>query len=149
VEANCHFVEFPVPKASVLRVACEPDPQRNPPSQPMLAPPAENAEQQDAICRRGALPAAKSAGGELQDIAKQVLLYCFRFRKCGTFMPLSGVRGESRIAVVWTLVRNRFSAMSSGHFSILFTQLVLSRRLIAGSAPKFVRPCSLRRPSMR
>ena len=125
MEANCHFVEFPAPKASALRVASKPDPQRNPPSQPMLAPPAENAEQQDGICRRGALPAAKSAGGKLQDIAKQVLLYCFRFRKCGTFMPLSRVRGESRIAVVWTLFVAVSSLVSSVHFSILFAHAVV------------------------
>src|SRR5260221_13667497 len=95
VEANCHFVEFPAPKAHASRIASEPDPQQNPSSRPTLAPLAENAEQQDGIRRRRAVHAAISAGGKLQGFATQVLLYCFRFRKCGTFMPLSGVRGES------------------------------------------------------
>jgi len=57
---------------------------------------------------------------------RQVLLYCFRLEKCGTFMPLSGVRGDSRIAVVWTLFVLVFSSFSSVHFSILFTRAVLS-----------------------
>lgn len=74
--------------------------------------------------RRGRAEAQKSIQARCQAIVRQVRMYCFRFGNCGTFMPLSGVRGESRIAVVWTLVRNRFSAMSSGHFSILFTHLV-------------------------
>jgi len=126
VEANCHFVEFPAPKASELRVASEPDPRQNPSSRPTLAPLAESAEQQDAICRRRAVHTAKLAGGKLQGFATQVLLYCFRLEKCGTFMPLSGVRGDSRIAVVWTLFVLVFSSFSSVHFSILFTRAVLS-----------------------
>ena len=73
---------------------------------------------------RGTAQPPKSIQSRCQAIVRQVRMYCFRFGNCGTFMPLSGVRGESRIAVVWTLVRNRFSAMSSGHFSILFTHLV-------------------------
>ena len=120
MEANCHFVEFPAPKASELRVASEPDPRQNPSSRPTLAPLAESAEQQDAICRRRAVHTAKLAGGKLQGFATQVLLYCFRFRKCGTFMPLSGVGGESRIAVVWTLlvaVPSRFHRFTSAFCS--------------------------------
>jgi hypothetical protein len=127
VEANGHFVEFPAPKASVFCFASEPDPQQNPISWPMLAALAENTEQQDGICRRGAVHTAKSAGGQLQGAAKQVLLYCFRFRKCGTFMPLSRARGESRIAVVWTLlvaVSSRFRRFTSGFCS--HSQFVLS-----------------------
>jgi hypothetical protein len=124
VEANCHFVEFPAPKTSAFRIASDPDPQQNPISRSMLAPLAQNAEQQDAICRRGAVHAAKSAGRKLQGVAKQVLLYCFRFRKCGTFMPLSGVRGEFRIAGVWTLFVLVSSFVSSVHFSILFRRAV-------------------------
>ena len=73
---------------------------------------------------RGAAQAPKSIQARCQAIVRQVRMYCFRLGNCGTFMPLSGVRGESRIAVVWTLFRNRFSAISSGHFSILFTHLV-------------------------
>jgi len=55
---------------------------------------------------------------------KQVPLYCFRLGKCGTFMPLSGVRGEFRIAVVWTLLVVVVSALSSVHFRILYTRAV-------------------------
>ena len=77
-----------------------------------------------ACSSRGAAQASKSIQARCQAIVRQVRMYCFRFGNCGTFMPLSGIRGESRIAVVWTLVRNRFSAISSGHFSILFTHLV-------------------------
>jgi hypothetical protein len=29
-------------------------------------------------------------------------MYCLRLSKCGTFIPLSRVRGEFRITVVWT-----------------------------------------------
>jgi len=57
-------------------------------------------------------------------ITRQVLLYCFRLDKCGTFMPLSRVQGESRIAVVWTLFVLVFSSVSSVHFSILFTRAI-------------------------
>jgi hypothetical protein len=72
------------------------------------------------------IPAAKSLAASGQRIGQQVLLYCFRLGKCGTFMPLSGVRGDSRIAVVWTLFVLVFSSFSSVHFSILFTRAVLS-----------------------
>src|SRR5260221_5090060 len=120
VEANCHFVQFPAPKPHASRITREPDPQQNPSSRPTLAPLAESAGQQDAICRRREVHTAKLAGGKLQGFATQVLLYCFRFRKCGTFMPLSGVRGESRIAVVWTLlvaVPSRFHRFTSAFCS--------------------------------
>ena len=56
--------------------------------------------------------------------ARQVRLYCFQLGKCGTFMPLSDVRGDFRIAVVWTLFVLVFSSFSSVHFSILFTRAV-------------------------
>lgn len=52
-------------------------------------------------------------------------MYCFRFGNCGTFMPLSGVRGEFRIAVVWTWFVAVSFTISSGHFSILFTHSVV------------------------
>jgi len=68
--------------------------------------------------------AAKSIEKSSQRFARQVLLYCFRLGKCGTFMPLSGVQGDSRIAVVWTLFVLVFSSFSSVHFSILFTRAV-------------------------
>ena len=61
-------------------------------------------------------PMPSLAGAECQPVAKQVLLYCFRVSKCGTFMPLSRVRGEFRIAVVWTRIVAAFSAISPVHF---------------------------------
>src|SRR5260221_2769928 len=94
----------PRPKRTRRASPASPTHSRMRSSQRMLAPPAENAERQDGIRRRRAVHTAKLAGGKLQGFAKQVLLYCFRFRKCGTFMPLSGVRGESRIAVVLTFL---------------------------------------------
>ncbi len=52
-------------------------------------------------------------------------MYCFRLRNCGTFMPLSGVRGIFRIAVVWTRFVADISAISSIHFNVLFTHAVV------------------------
>jgi len=68
--------------------------------------------------------AGKFLGTGQKNFARQVLLYCFRLGKCGTFMPLSGVRGEPRIAGVWTLFVLVFSSVSSVHFSILFRRAV-------------------------
>ena len=45
---------------------------------------------------------------------RQVLLYCFRLGNCGTFMPLSSARAESRIAAVWTWFVAVFPAFSIG-----------------------------------
>jgi hypothetical protein len=73
---------------------------------------------------RGTAQAPKSIPARCQAIVRQVRMYCFRFGNCGTFMPLSGVRGEFRIAVVWTWFVAVFSAISSGHFSALFTHSV-------------------------
>jgi hypothetical protein len=67
----------------------------------------------------------KSAARSAQALARQVLVYCFRWRNCGTFMPLSRVRGQSRIAVVWTWFSAVFSVVSSGHFRVLFTGSVV------------------------
>src|SRR5258706_12501112 len=116
----------PRPKRTRRASPASPTHSRMRSSQRMLAPPAENAERQDGIRRRRAVHTAKLAGGKLQGFAKQVLLYCFRFRKCGTFMPLSGVRGESRIAVVWTLLFavpirfHRFTSAFCYHSVVLY-----------------------------
>lgn len=141
MEENCHFV--PGPEACNTRVGpCQRDP-RAFSSLPLVADRSGEKNRlrksvagsipHEPLCTcrlvpagssRGTAQAAKSIRARCQAIVRQVRMYCFRFGNCGTFMPLSGVRGESRIAVVWTLVRNRFSAISSGHFSILFTHLV-------------------------
>src|SRR5216683_3525392 len=63
-------------------------------------------------------------GDRIIGLRQQVLLYCSRLDKCGTFMPLSRAQGESRIAVVWTLFVLVFSSVSSVHFSILFTRAI-------------------------
>lgn len=63
-------------------------------------------------------PRVQSVTSNNQRAWKRVLLYCFRFGDCGTFMPLSIVQGEFRIAVVWTLLVAAFSA-SSVHFRLL------------------------------
>ena len=58
-------------------------------------------------------------------ISRQVRMYCFRFGNCGTFIPLSGVRSVSRIAVVWTRFLAAISASSSIHINALFTHSVI------------------------
>jgi len=50
----------------------------------------------------GSYSAARPANKLWRKALRQVLLYCFGLGKCGTFMPLSGARGESRIAAAWT-----------------------------------------------
>lgn len=74
---------------------------------------------------REAVPVARSVQASCQALSRQVPMYCFRFGNCGTFMPLSGVRGEFKIAVVWTWFVAGFSAISSGHFRVLFTRSVV------------------------
>jgi hypothetical protein len=60
-----------------------------------------------------------------QGFASGVRMYCFRLGNCGTFMPLSGVRGVPRIAVVWTRIVAAISAISSTHFDVAFTHAVI------------------------
>jgi hypothetical protein len=78
---------------------------------------------------------------------RQVPLYCFRRSKCGTFMPLSCVRGESRIAVVWTLFVAAVSASSSVHFrnSVHTSGRAVRKRLL--SVKK--NPCGRAFPRLR
>jgi len=124
VEANCHFLEFPTPKAGAPRVAGELSAQGHPNFLPIVAVLKEPTERQGRFGDRGTIRAAKSVETNGQGVARQVPLYCFRLGKCGTFMPLQGIRGEFRIAVVWTLFVLVFSSLSSVHFSILFTRAV-------------------------
>ena len=72
--------------------------------------PSVAAPERPIVRSQEVLSAAKSIETSCKGVAKQVLLYCFRLGKCGTFMPLSGVRGESRIAGVWTLFVLVFSS---------------------------------------
>ncbi len=58
--------------------------------------------------------AARNANKMWRGALRQVLLYCFRLGNCGTFMPLSSARGESRIAAVWTWFVAVFPAFSIG-----------------------------------
>jgi len=67
----------------------------------------------------------KSSQASHQGLAREVRMYCFRLGNCGTFMPLSGVRGIFRIAVVWTRFVAAISAISSIHFNVLFTRAVV------------------------
>ena len=75
---------------------------------------------------------AKSVRARFQKTAQQVLLYCSRGGNCGTFMPLSRVPVEFRIAVVWTRFVAAFSASSSVRFRILFTHAFFSRAVVCG-----------------
>jgi hypothetical protein len=120
VEANCHFLEFPAlgrgrygpPSAAV-----------NPSSRPFVGAPEEPTGRRAECGGRVELSSEIARDGR-EGFDRQVPLYCFRLGKCGTFMPLQGIRGEFRIAVVWTLFVLVFSSASSVHFSILFTRAV-------------------------
>jgi hypothetical protein len=125
VEANCHFLEFPTAKADAPRVTGELFMQGHPNWRPIIAVLTEPTERQGRFGDGGAIHAVKSVESNGQGVGRQVPLYCFRLGKCGTFMPLSGVRGESRIAFAWTLFVTVFSASLSVHFSILFTHAVV------------------------
>src|SRR5438128_1969589 len=78
-----------------------------------------------AVRTRGSLQMLKSVQSAAQSVLRRVRLYCFRLADCGTFMPLSGVCGISRIAVVWTRFVTAISAILSIHSSVLFTPAVL------------------------
>ena len=71
------------------------------------------------------LEGSNSAQARDQGLSRKVRMYCFRAGNCGTFMPLSGVRGVSRIAVVWTRLVAAISAILSIHFNVLFTHAVV------------------------
>jgi hypothetical protein len=119
VETNCHSLL----KTVALQFSSEPSVAAplNPNSRTLVAAPERSIVRSEEV-----FSAAKSIETSCQEVARQVLLYCFQLGKCGTFMPLSGVRGESRIAGVWTLFVLVVSSLSSVHFSILFTRAVLS-----------------------
>jgi hypothetical protein len=143
VEGSCHFWVFPavmvapsgVPPrrreliGTVLEAATIP-----PTTEPGHAhtrlreqSPSHFSEPTSPVNNSGihSLPSSKSAQARPQAIAREVRMYCFRFGICGTFMPLSGVRGVSRIAVVWTQLVAAISAISSLHFNVLFTRAVV------------------------
>ena len=132
MEANCHFLEFPTPKAGAPRVAGELSAQGHPNFLPIVAVLKEPTERQGRFGDGGAIHAVKSVESNGQGVGRQVPLYCFRLGKCGTFMPLSRVRGESRIAVAWTLFAAVFSAISLVHRSIPFTRPVVRSAVDCG-----------------
>ena len=78
-----------------------------------------------ASSRSNSLRAAQLAQAHTQGINPEVRMYCFRLANCGTFMPLSVVRGVFRIAVVWTQFVAAISAISSIHLNVLFTHAVV------------------------
>jgi hypothetical protein len=139
VEENCHFVPglgVPGPRAGFCRrvpratrfmplVAGSSGDKRSLPKSGIGESIPPNGLSQRRPVRefspQGAAQTANSAPASRQAIVWEVLMYCFRFGNCGTFMPLSDVWGESRIAVVWTWFVSVLSAISSGHLSILFT----------------------------
>lgn len=122
MEANCHFLEFPTAKAGAPRVAGEPSMQGHPNWRPIIAVLTKPTERRGRFGDGGAIHAVKSVESNGQGVGREVPLYCFRLGKCGTFMPLSGVRGESRIAFAWNLFAAVFSAISLVHRSIPFTR---------------------------
>jgi hypothetical protein len=126
VEANCHFLESPKAKPGVPQAAGGLSTQGHPGWQPTSALAEQSAGRREGFGAPGALRAAKWLETNDQGAARQVPLYCFRLGKCGTFKPLSRVRGGSRIAVVWTLFAVVFSAVSSIRGNILFASPVVS-----------------------
>jgi hypothetical protein len=148
VEGNCHFLEFrgfkmgglnsarqhsPRPNSiSLLRVAARRSERRL--GGTLFAGATEHSQELGGL---DGLPVgklariAKSVRARCQESVQQVLLYCFRGGNCGTFMPLSRVRGEFRIAVVWTRFVAAFCVISSVRFRILFTH-VLSFAKVCG-----------------
>jgi hypothetical protein len=120
VEANCHLLEFPALARARYGPVCQTLAAVNRSSGHFVGAPEKPTGRRGECGSRVGFRAAKS----LSSIGRQVRLYCFRLGKCGTFMPLQRIRGESRIAVVWTLFVLVFSSVSSVHFSILFTRSV-------------------------
>ena len=115
MEGICHFWVFPgVIKAYPHVRMCH----QSPSSFTELRSQANNSP-------GGSLEGPKSSQASHQGLAREVRIYCFRLGNCGTFMPLSGVRGIFRIAVVWTRFVAAISAISSIHFNVLFTRAVV------------------------
>jgi hypothetical protein len=146
VEGNCHFLEFPVPKTHAVGCARELAEQAGQlPTQPKsgsglaASGSTQDATRRERLGERGAMRAVKlgkvmrqgrrrramGRPARGQAIARQVPLYCFRLGKCGTFEPLFCVRGESRIAVVWTLFVAAYSAVAPVPFRVLSTHAVV------------------------
>ena len=141
MEANCHFLEFPAPKTHAVRSACQvsAEPRKVSPRAAELSIQAKSCSglaaatsRQDATQLEGfgdgrAMRAAKQVRAVRQANARQVRMYCSRLDNCGTFMPLSRVRGESRIAVVWTLfVRSLLRSRTGSLQRSVHTRVVLS-----------------------
>jgi len=124
VEANCHSVEFSSVKTGALYFGGEPSVAASPSSRWLAAAPGESAGWRGEGGGHVGVRKPKSLETSCQGADRQVLLYCFLLDNCGTFMPLSRVQGEPRIAFVWTLFVLVFSSVSSVHFSILFTRAV-------------------------
>jgi hypothetical protein len=60
-----------------------------------------------------------------QGIPREVRMYCFRLRNCGTFMPLQDFWRVFRMALVWTWFVAAISAISSVDFSVRSTHGVV------------------------
>ncbi len=136
MEENCHFLAFPEVLTGFARRVAVTGPQ-TPSLSTRLAPRAVRATASGATFpERSGSRFAKSGSrvnnwvaGQFQAVksawaclAGQVRMYCFRCGNCGTFMPLLRFRGVFRIAVVWTRFESARSAISSIHFSALFTR---------------------------
>ena len=124
MEGNCHFLEFPALPTDSRSLVGE-----------LAVRTASNADLFPKNFAAGSLTVStcaaalavrhrlrnQIAGGKQSTHRKASTDVLFSVGNCGTFMPLSRVRGESRIAVVWTWLVAAVSAISSGHFSALFT----------------------------
>ena len=146
MERDCHFLEFPAPKTHAASCAVGPVAQASELSTRAksgsgfaAAASTRDVAQRERVVDRGTMHTAKlrearhqarcrramGRQARRQAIARQVRLYCFRLDNCGTFMPLFCVRGESRIAVVWTLPVDVFSAVAPVHVRFLSTHAAI------------------------
>jgi hypothetical protein len=126
VEANCHFLESHKAKPSMPRAAGGLSLHGTTGWRPIAAPLDQSIGRREGSGATGSRRAAKWVETNHRCAARQVPLYCFRLGECGTFKPLSRVRGQSRIAVVWTLFAFVFSTISSVYGNILFASPVVS-----------------------
>lgn len=127
MEALYHFPESPAPQVMAANRGSQPPARISPLAgnlSEQVGRQTVTAQQTSAVSGRRWGQAAASLSSKWLYTFRQVRMYCFRWGKCGTFMPLSCSRGEFRIAVVWTLLVAVVSANSPVHFRVLFTHAV-------------------------
>lgn len=141
MEENCHFVACSRPRNAYARLSPRALGAGKLSRRSIVQFARRRLRPVHGVSSRGVVDAAKSVQPSSQAFVPQVPMYCFRFGKCGTFMPLSAARKEFRIAVV----RIRFVSV---FFAISEPSTVL-RRSIAGSQTRITAAALVRPPQMR